>query len=364
MKVGIIGAGQLGRMLGIAGIPLAIECGFLTNNPSSPAAVVGDVHIGSLDDPDSIRELAKVSDVITPEIENVSIQGLHEAEQYAPVYPSSVAIAAAQDRLREKALFREFGIPTAPFVAIDRARDLDSAADAFDWPILLKARRLGYDGRGQRIARSAAELHSAWSRLGEVPALAEAWVEFEHEVSLIAVRDGAGNLAFYPLCENVHKQGMLSTTVAPYEDPDLQTQAERWLTAIMRQLDYRGILTVEFFHTADGLVANEMAPRVHNSGHWTIEGAETSQFENHLRAICGLPLGDVTPRGYAAMVNLVGEVPSRDELLAIPGLHLHQYGKEARPGRKLGHCTMVDLDRHRLMTRLSALTDLAHAGNP
>ena len=201
---------------------------------------------------------------------------------------------------------------------------------------------MGYDGRGQRVVDSTAALAAAWRELGGVPSIAEAFVEFDREVSLIGVQGARGERVFYPLAENVHHGGILASTLAPYEDQALQQQAERWLTAIMATLQYRGVLTVEFFHTKEGLVANEMAPRVHNSGHWTIEGAATSQFENHLRAVLGWPLGDASARGHAAMLNLLGRLPPRDTVLCISGAHLHDYGKSPRPGRKVGHCTLVD----------------------
>jgi len=221
--------------------------------------------------------------------------------------------------------------------------------------VILKTRHLGYDGRGQRVATSVPEIVAAWRELGSVPSIAEARIRFEREVSLIAVRGANAQTAFYPLTENVHVNGILSTSVAPFEHDALQHQAQQWLEAILTKFDYRGVLTVEFFHTTDGLVANEMAPRVHNSGHWTIEGAETSQFENHLRAVLGWPLGSTRPRGHAAMLNLIGMLPERHRILAFPGAHLHDYGKSARPGRKVGHCTLVDSERARLLERLDAL---------
>jgi 5-(carboxyamino)imidazole ribonucleotide synthase len=217
---------------------------------------------------------------------------------------------------------------------------------------------MGYDGRGQRVASSEPELAAAWRELGAVPSIAEAWIRFEREVSLIGVQGADGQRAFYPLAENVHREGILATTVAPYVDASLQSLAERWLTAIMTTLDYRGVLTVEFFLTDRGLLANEMAPRVHNSGHWTIEGAETSQFENHLRAVLGWPLGSTRARGHAAMLNLIGRLPSVESVLAIPGAHFHDYGKSPRPGRKVGHCTLVDVDRARLLERFQAVRAL------
>jgi 5-(carboxyamino)imidazole ribonucleotide synthase len=353
-RVGIVGAGQLGRMLALAGYPLGIECTLLDRTADSPGAQVAASVQGALDDPAALAALAAAVDVVTLEIENVEVAPLEALSKTIDVFPPPRAVAAAQDRLAEKTLFRALGIPTAEFVTIDSEADA-AHATKLGWPVLLKTRRMGYDGRGQRRVNSERELATAWRELGAAPSIAEALVKFEREVSLIAVRGARGETAFYPLSENVHRDGILATTVAPYVDAKLQQQAETWLTAIMETLDYRGVLTVEFFHTTQGLVANEMAPRVHNSGHWTIEGAETSQFENHLRAVLGWPLGGTRSRGHAAMLNLIGSLPSRDTVLAIAGAHLHDYGKDPRPGRKVGHCTLVDTDRARLQERLAAL---------
>ena len=341
MKVGIIGAGQLGRMLALAGYPLGIRCIFLGGGPESPGGQVATTLAHEFNDDRRLDELAAGTDVVTFEFENVPVQALERAAAKAPVYPPAAALAAAQDRLDEKRLLRDTGIPTAPYAPIDTDADLPRAAAELGWPLVLKARRLGYDGKSQRIVRSPAELADAWSALDRVPAIAEGWVDFERELSLIGVRGARGETAFYPLAENVHTRGILSTTMAPYEDVDLQRTAERWLAALMDRFDYRGVLTVEFFHTADGLIANEIAPRVHNSGHWTIEGAETSQFENHLRGVLGLPLGSTAPRGYAAMLNLIGRMPDPAAVLSVSGAHLHDYGKDPRPNRKLGHCTVL-----------------------
>jgi 5-(carboxyamino)imidazole ribonucleotide synthase len=341
-------------MLALAGYPLGIDCTVLDRTADAPGAQVAASVQGALDDPSALAKLAGAVDVVTLEIENVAVAPLEALCKSIDVFPPPHAVAAAQDRLAEKTLFRSLGIPTAEFVAIDSAADVASAA-RLAWPIVLKTRRMGYDGRGQRVVRSPQEQAAAWRDLADVPSIAEAWVKFEREVSLIAVQGAHASRAFYPLAENVHHEGILATTVAPFADAALQEQAEAWLAAIMMKLDYRGVLTVEFFHTSRGLVANEMAPRVHNSGHWTIEGAETSQFENHLRAVLGWPLGDTRPRGHAAMLNLIGSLPSRDAVLSIPGAHLHSYGKDSRVGRKVGHCTLVDTDRGRLLERLTAL---------
>lgn len=358
MRVGIIGAGQLGRMLALAGYRLGIRSVFLDPNADSSGGQVGPVITGAIDDATRMRELAAQVDVLTFDIENVPVEALEALEALGttiPINPPPAALAVAQDRLSEKQLFEAIGIATAPYVAVAGVDDLAAVGTQLSWPIVLKARRLGYDGRGQRIVRTAQELEPAWRDLGSVPAIAEAWIEFEREVSLIAVRSTDGSAGFYPLAENVHDDGILYSTTAPYADVDLQREAERYLDAILRRFDYCGVLTVEFF-VADGrLIANEIAPRVHNSGHWTIEGAETSQFENHLRAILGLPLGSTNAVGHAYMINLLGDIPDRDKLLRISGLHLHDYGKSPRPLRKLGHCTLVGTDPATVLQSAAAL---------
>ena len=354
-RVGIIGAGQLGRMLALAAYPLGIHCRFLDTSADSPGGQLAPIRVAALDDATAVAALAHEVDVLTFDIENVSVAVLEAAASIVPVLPDPRIVALGQDRLAEKRLFATLGMPTAPHVAVDSAADLAAAPGRLGWPIVLKARRLGYDGRGQRVAQSEAELRKAWDELGRPPALAEGWVAFERELSLIAARGAADEIRFYPLTENRHRHGQLDTSIAPYGDSALQAKAESWMRAMLRQHDYRGVLTIEFFLTSDGLVANEIAPRVHNSGHWTIEGAETSQFENHLRAILGLPLGATATRGVVAMKNLIGRMPPHEQLLAIDGLHLHDYGKEPRPGRKLGHVTLLDRDRSALTARLAAL---------
>jgi 5-(carboxyamino)imidazole ribonucleotide synthase len=341
-------------MLALAGYPLGIDCTLLDTSADAPGAQVAAAILGELGDPAALARLADRVDVVTLEIENVEVTALESLRGRIDVFPPPSAVAAAQDRLAEKTLFRSLGIPTAEFVTIDAASDAGAAA-TLGWPVILKTRRMGYDGRGQRVVDSTAALATAWHELGRVPSIAEAFVAFDREVSLIAVQGSGDERVFYPLSENVHRNGILATTIAPYADARLQEQAERWLTAILTKLAYRGVLTVEFFHTKNGLVANEMAPRVHNSGHWTIEGAVTSQFENHLRAVLGWPLGDASARGHAAMLNLLGRLPPRDTILRTPGAHLHDYGKSPRPGRKVGHCTVVDAERTRLLERLEPL---------
>jgi 5-(carboxyamino)imidazole ribonucleotide synthase len=363
-KVGIVGAGQLGRMLALAGHPLGIECVLLDRDPESPGAQVARLRRGRIDDADALGALARETDVVTLEIENVPTEALEAAARHAPVYPPVGAVTAAQDRLAEKQLFQSLGIGTAAFVPIEAPADLARAASTLGLPLVLKARRMGYDGRGQRVVSRIGQLAPAWAELGEPPAIAEAWVPFEREVSLIAVQGANDERGFYPLAENVHRNGILHTSVAPFEHPSLQRRAEECVAALLDALGYRGVLTVEFFHANGDLLANEMAPRVHNSGHWTIEGAVTSQFENHLRAVLGWPLGETRARGHAAMINLLGHLPPIEALLRLRGVHAHVYGKAPRPARKLGHCTLVDSDPTRLLERLRAAQTVIEVSAP
>jgi len=355
MRVGIIGAGQLGRMMALAGYPIGVRTTFLDFDPESSGAQVAPTIVGAIDDVARIRELAEQSDVVTFDIENVPVEALSAGTAGVPIFPPPKALAVAQDRLNEKHLFQSVGAATAPYLPIEKLDDLRAVGDRLGWPIVLKARRLGYDGRGQRIVNAPADLEPAWRDLGSVPALAEGWVDFEREVSLIAVRGADASTAYYPLSENVHVDGILHSTTAPYRDSTLQADAEAYLDSMLDALDYRGVLTVEFFVTGRRLIANEIAPRVHNSGHWTIEGAATSQFENHLRAILGLPLGETAPLGHAFMLNLLGALPPREKLLQVAGLHLHDYGKTPRPKRKIGHCTLVAGNETTLADRIAEL---------
>ena len=361
-RVGIVGAGQLGRMMALAAYPLGIECRFLDTRKDSPGGQVGFIHTAELDDISSLRTLAGEVDVVTFDIENVSTDALRDLETITAVRPGPDAVGTTQDRLDEKQLFSELGIPTGPYRAVHSTEELAQVAADLGLPLVLKARRLGYDGRGQRIVTRHDEIKTAWTDLGGVPCIAEAFVHFDRELSIIGVRGLDGEIRSYPLSENAHEDGILKSTIAPYDDTALHADAHQFLTRVLSHFNYVGVLTIEFFSTPDGLLANEIAPRVHNSGHWTIEGAETSQFENHIRAIVGLPLGSTQPRGHSAMINLLGTIPERSQLLAVPGLKLHDYGKSPRPGRKLGHCTLNDDNRDRLKARLNqTLRSLATA---
>lgn len=341
MTVGIVGAGQLGRMLALAGYPLGQDFLFLDRTTDTPGAKVAPSLCGEFTDRKLLRELARRSEVITFDWENVSVESLAALGRSTRIAPPLAALAASQDRLSEKRLFERLDIPTTRYAAVGSRAALQRAVAKIGLPGVLKTRRMGYDGKGQAVLRSVADLDAAWAAMNGQDAIYEEFVPFDYEVSIIGARSTRGEVAIYPLNHNVHRDGILRITRSPAGKPALQRRAAAHLRKVLEHFGYAGILNIEFFVRRGRLVANETAPRVHNSGHWTIEGAETSQFENHLRAILGLPLGSTAARGHAAMVNLIGTMPDRETLLAVPGLHLHDYAKSERPGRKLGHCTVV-----------------------
>jgi 5-(carboxyamino)imidazole ribonucleotide synthase len=360
MTVGIVGAGQLGRMLALAGYPLGLDFLFLDPAKAPPAAQLAPVLKSAFSDDDALGALAGRCEVVTIDWENVSVAALRKLGQATRVSPSPAAIATAQDRVSEKRLFEKLGITTTRWRAVGSRRQLDSAVREIGLPGVLKTRRMGYDGKGQMVLRTAADLDRAWVELGQVPMLYEELVPFDLEVSVIGVRSRNGECQVYPLNRNLHSGGILRLTRAPYGNARLTRLATRHVLTVMKQLRYIGVLTIEFFVRGGRLVANEIAPRVHNSGHWTIEGAVTSQFENHLRAILGLPLGKTQAVGHSAMINLIGTMPDRALLLRHSGVHLHDYAKEPRPGRKLGHLTVVEADAGRCERRARRLmTELA-----
>ena len=319
--VACIGGGQLGRMLGLAGLPLGLSFRFLDPAADACAREVGELVVGDYGDAAALDRLVDGVDVVTYEFENVPV----EAAARVGAVPGPAALDQGQDRLREKELFRALEIPTARFGSLE-----DTGL-----PALVKSRRLGYDGKGQRL------LHAA-GPVGEGE-LAEEVVPFERELSIVGVRGRDGETRFWPVAENVHREGILRVTRAPAGDAP-QVDAERICASLMDELGYVGVLAVELFEVGGRLLANEFAPRVHNTGHWTIDGAQTSQFENHLRAILGLPLGATGATAPCVMVNLIGSLPPRGELLALPGARVHLYGKPPRAGRKVGHVTLVDPD--------------------
>jgi 5-(carboxyamino)imidazole ribonucleotide synthase len=314
---------------------------FLDTSSDAPGAQVGRIINGQFDDPIKLAQLADEVDVVTFDVENVPVSAVAAIAKRKPFYPQVTALGASQDRLTEKSLFRQLKIPTPEFASIDSIEDLHRAIKQVGLPGVLKTRRLGYDGRGQFQIQKAADTEAAWQALGNVPLIYEAFVNFNREVSIIAARSTNGETRFYPISANSHTHGILRYCIAPYRNTALQKQAETYIKRVLNHFDYAGILTIEFFVKNGKLIANEMAPRVHNSGHWSIEAAETSQFENHVRAILGLPLGSTRAIGHSAMVNFIGTMPTAAQVLAIPGVHYHSYGKEPRPNRKLGHCTIT-----------------------
>jgi 5-(carboxyamino)imidazole ribonucleotide synthase len=358
MTIGIVGAGQLGRMLALAGYPLGLDFLFLDASAATPGGQVAPILTGEFTDRRLLRELARRSEVITFDWENVSVASLAALGRRARIQPPLAALAMSQDRLEEKRLFDRLRIPTTRYAAIDDARQLSRALRRIGLPGVLKTRRLGYDGKGQAVVRDAAQAEQARLELGGSGLIYEEFVPFDCEVSVLGARSLHGEIAVYPLNGNVHAGGILRLTRAPFGIPALARRAARHLRRMLEHFDYVGVLNIEFFVRAGRLIANETAPRVHNSGHWTIEGARTSQFENHLRAILGWPLGDTAPLGHCAMINLIGEMPQREAILAVPGAHLHDYGKTPRPGRKLGHVTLVGrtpAERDRAARRLLRL---------
>ncbi len=342
--IGVIGAGQLGQMLGYAGKRLGLEFVFLDPSDKPPAASVGTVLQYAFDSEEGLQKLAEATDIITYEFENVPVSAIEKLAPVTTVYPPAQALEHAQDRLAEKNLFCELNIPVPGFHAVDSMVDLCEAKKRLGLPVVLKTRRLGYDGKGQFVIRSDTDMESAISALGGSDLIAEQWVSFDREVSAIGARNLRGEIVVYPLTENVHKDGILSVSRAPADAADLAGTATDYLTRLLARLDYVGVLALELFVINDGLMANEFAPRVHNSGHWTIEGAKTSQFENHLRAILNMTPGDTDTSGSVGMINLIGEMPDNRELFQSPPATLHDYGKDPRPGRKLGHVTVVTKD--------------------
>lgn len=372
MTIGILGGGQLGRMLALAGYPLDLKFRIIDpQTDASAAQVAADTIACPFEDQPRLAEFARGVDVVTYEFENVPVETARFIAQFTPVYPPPAALDVAQDRLHEKTLFRKLGIPTPEFAPVQSASQLTAALQKIGIPAVLKTRRMGYDGKGQAIIRSLADADSALQSVGTgidrstedglpplhndifsdslpplhndvVPLILEAFVPFDRELSILAVRSRSGATAFYPLVENHHRAGILRKSIAPAPrlTSALQNTAEDYANRVLTELNYVGVLAIEWFEFRGALLANEMAPRVHNSGHWTIEGARTSQFENHLRAILDLPLGDCAATGSAVMLNLIGRAPSAADLLSVPGSRVHLYGKSPRPGRKIGHITV------------------------
>lgn len=360
MKIGILGGGQLGRMLALAGYPLGLRFRALDPSPDGPIRDLAELIVADYRNQEALERFAADVDVITYEFENVPVESVRFLAERFPIYPPPKALEVSQDRLTEKSFFQSLSIPTPPFARVDSEEDLEKFVEQIGLPAVLKTRRMGYDGKGQSLVREQGDLTRAWEALGNVPLILEGFIAFERELSLLAVRSRTGAMAFYPLVENHHRAGILQLSLAPAPQitAELQALAESYARKILTALDYVGVLALELFQVGDQLIANEMAPRVHNLGHWTIEGAVTSQFENHLRAILGWPLGSAQARGFCAMINLIGTTPDSAEVLKIPGAHLHLYGKRARPGRKLGHITLCESTPESLTEKLARVQAL------
>jgi len=358
MIVGVLGGGQLGRMLALAGLPLGVRFRFLDPDAGCPSRDVGELVVGAYDDEAALGRFVQGVDVVTYEFENVPAKTARWLTEHVSVFPSEVALATAQDRLAEKACFVAEGIEPAPHAKVDTEAEFRAAIERMGTPCILKTRRFGYDGKGQWVIRSAADAERAWGeaypfdaartrRTDAADLILEGLVPFVRELSMLGVRGKDGECRFYPPVRNTHERGILARSVAPAPGvSDAQREAmERATARVMERLGYVGVLAVEYFDLGGGrFVANEMAPRVHNSGHWSIEGAECSQFENHIRAVCGLPLGSTSVRGSSVMLNAIGGLPDMRGLLGLPGVHVHIYGKAPRAGRKIGHVTACAQD--------------------
>lgn len=363
MTIGVLGGGQLGRMLALAGLPLGFRFRFLDPAPEPPAAAVGEHIRGDFGDPDALARFAQGLDVVTYEFDHVEPRALEWLETRLPVRPGRNASRIGGDRVEEKRFMLGLGARVAEFAEVDDLATLLRSIDRLGARSILKTRREGYDGRGQVAIESRADAEGAWDAIGRRPAVLERRVPFRRELAVIAVRSLNGELRHYPLVETRQSRGVLASALAPapaLSEP-LRLEAEALAVQVAEALDYVGVLAIECFEHEDRLVVNELAPRVHNSGHWTIEGAITSQFENHVRAIAGLPLGSTEPRGHSGIVNLLGQIPPLDRVLAADDAHLHVYGKAARAGRKVGHVTFNASDPTLVLERMK---HLEHAMKP
>jgi 5-(carboxyamino)imidazole ribonucleotide synthase len=365
--VGILGGGQLARMMAQAGSRLGLEFIFLDPAPDACAAEYGELICASWDDEAALRKLGERCDVVTFDFENVPEASATLIESLCPVYPPPRALFKSQDRLREKTMMQELGIPVAPFRPVSSRPELKQAVDEIGLPCVLKTRRFGYDGKGQVVLRFQEDLERAWQALGDHELICEGFVPFDAECSIIAARGRHGQTVYWPLTRNLHRDGILAVSTAPAFGEALQAYAEVLARRLLDHLDYTGVLALELFLRDDELLANEFAPRVHNSGHWTIDGASTSQFENHLLAICGLPLGDTGSKAPALMFNLLGAMPACAGLQALDpdgndSMHWHDYRKTPRKGRKIGHVTVTAGRQAGLQARAAQLaTELGTA---
>ncbi len=361
MTIGILGGGQLGRMLVLAGAPLGLQFKIFDPSPDAVAGKLAPLLCDDINDVPALGWFSKNLDVVTYEWENVPVASAKYLGERVPVFPPPLALEISSDRLIEKSFFTTVEVPTPKFAAIETRQQLDAAVEEIGLPSVLKTRKFGYDGKGQCVLKTPRDVERAWQELGGAALILEEFVAFEREVSLLAVRGRDGEKRFYPLVENHHQDGILRLSIAPAPDvsAQLQNQAEIFASRILDELDYVGVLALELFQIGENLIANEIAPRVHNSGHWTIEGSNCSQFENHLRAVAGLPLGNTEMKTeFAAMVNLIGHLPPLCEVLKIAGAHAHYYGKEVKANRKVGHITIVASSRGELQNAIETAQKL------
>jgi len=357
--VGVLGGGQLARMLALAAAPLGIRTLAVDGVADACAGQVTELVLADWSDEAALAAVAGRVDVLTFDFENVPAAAAERLSGLVDVFPNPRALAVAQDRLSEKTLFRDVGLQTPDFQTVDTLDDLVRAVARIGAPAILKTRRLGYDGKGQFRLKTADDVQAAWAALGDAAGqhglILEAFVPFDRELSVVAVRGRDGAFHTWPLTRNWHVDGVLSLSLAPAPDTsaELEAAAVAHARAVAEKLDYVGVFALELFIRGDDILGNEMAPRVHNSGHWTIEGAHTSQFENHVRAVLGLPLGDTGVRGVSAMLNWIGDMPDPTPVLTVADGHWHDYGKEARPGRKVGHATICAPDLVSLQAKLA-----------
>ena len=358
--LGILGGGQLARMLALAAAPLGVKTLVVDSSADACAGQVTQLVVADWTDYAALEAFAAQVDVVTFDFENVPAETARWLAERVSVFPEPHALAVAQDRLAEKTLFRECDLRTPEFMAVDTREALDRALAAIGAPAILKTRRLGYDGKGQFRLKSMADADAAWAALGAQAVahglILEAFVPFERELSVIAVRGRDGDFRIWPLTRNWHTDGVLSLSLAPALDIEqLQQRATALARTLAERLNYVGVFALELFVKDGELLGNEMAPRVHNSGHWTIEGAHTSQFENHVRAVLGLPLGDTGARAVSVMFNWIGELPDASPVLRTIDAHWHDYGKQARSGRKVGHATLCAPDAATVAARLAEM---------
>lgn len=360
-RMGIIGGGQLGRMLALSGYPLGLQFRILEDAEEAPAGHVSPLVLGPLDHAETLDRFAEGLDCATFEFENVPLTTIEQLSKHVPVYPGLKALEKSQDRVVEKEFFQSLLISTAPFASVQSLEDLQQAARSIGLPAILKTRRFGYDGKGQMRLNSALEVANGFETLGSQPLILEGLVPFDRELSQVSVRSTKGEIRHYPLVENFHRHGILHKTIAPAPgigpDHPLEKQSRQAMEKVMEALDYVGVLAIEWFQLGESLVANEMAPRVHNSGHWTMDGAKTSQFENHVRAVLGWPLGPTDACHFTVMLNLIGSHRPAEDWLANPGVRLHLYGKSPRKGRKLGHVNVLGNSALEALTRSDSLLD-------